>query len=121
MIVRNFYETPGQMVSLHDGDGMGKNVQLYGAQDFDTPLRFINYTELGPGCSIGEHPHGHDEEVYVILSGHGVMTVNGEALAVKPGDVLLNKPYWNHGLANDTADETLCILVFEAQALAAGV
>jgi len=49
---------------------------------------------------LGNTHHGANEEVYVILSGHGTMTVNDESQAVKPGDVILNKPGWQHGLDN---------------------
>jgi mannose-6-phosphate isomerase-like protein (cupin superfamily) len=80
--------------------------------DFDTPLSFINYAELEPGASIGVHRHGENEEVYVVLSGSGVMTVNGERRAVRKGDVILNKPGWEHGLEN-ASEEPLALLVFE--------
>ena len=40
------------------------------------------------------------------------MTANDESRAVKPGDVILNKPGWQHGLEN-SSDEPLKVLVFE--------
>lgn len=85
---------------------------MFGQADFDTPLKFINYVELEPGASIGVHRHGENEEVYVVLAGHGVMTVNGECQAVKTGDIILNKPGWEHGIEN-TAQELLKLFVFE--------
>lgn len=116
MIVRNFLKSSGIRQVAHGGHGEISNVFLYGREDFDTPLRFIIHAEVPPGHSIGEHRHGHDEEVYVILSGHGRMTVNGDEREVEPGDVLLNKPGWSHGLRN-TSDEPLRILVFEVGAV----
>ena len=40
------------------------------------------------------------------------MTVNGASQAVETGDVILNKPGWQHGLEN-TGKEPLKLLVFE--------
>jgi mannose-6-phosphate isomerase-like protein (cupin superfamily) len=64
------------------------------------------------GSSIGVHRHGENEEIYVVLSGKGVMIVNDERQAVRPGDVILNKPGWEHGLEN-TSPTSLNIFVFE--------
>jgi quercetin dioxygenase-like cupin family protein len=47
-----------------------------------------------------------------VLAGHGVMTVNDEQQAVKTGDIILNKPGWQHGLEN-TSSELLKLFVFE--------
>ena len=112
MIVRIFLETPSKIQSIHGGKGQGKNALVFDAADFDTPLKFIRYVEMGPGSSIGHHRHGENEEVFVILTGNGVMTVNSESREVKTGDVILNKPGWAHGLEN-TALEPLKLLVFE--------
>ena len=112
MIVRNFFEVNGEYQSMHDGVGKAKNVRIFSSEDFETNLNFIIYTEIDPGASIGYHTHGENEEVYVILEGSGQMTVNGAARPVKPGDVLVNKMGWSHGLVN-TSVVPLKILVFE--------
>jgi len=112
MIVRNLFEAEAQVKSSHGGKGLVKDVRVFDQQDFETALRFVIYNELEPGSSIGIHQHGQDEEVYVILDGDGLMTVNDETRAVKTGDVIVNKPGWSHGLEN-TSDQPLAILVFE--------
>ncbi len=114
MIVRNFLDTPKQVQSIHAGKGQGKNALVFDAADFETALRFIRYVELKPGASIGNHRHGANEEVFVILSGSGMMTVNGSSQAVRTGDVILNKPSWEHGLEN-TSPASLNLLVFEVE------
>jgi mannose-6-phosphate isomerase-like protein (cupin superfamily) len=113
MIVRNFLEAPGEVQAVHEGQGRAHNARVFDRPDFDTPLKFINYLEMEPGSSIGNHRHGENEEVYVVLSGSGVMITNGERRPVKTGDIILNKPGWEHGLEN-TAQETLKLFVFEA-------
>ena len=111
MIVRNFLDAPGKIQAIHAGKGQGKNARVFDATDFDTPLKFINYVEIEPGSSIGVHRHGENEEVYVVLSGSGVMTVNDERQAVKTGDIILNKPGWQHGLENTfpRGTQTVCV------------
>jgi quercetin dioxygenase-like cupin family protein len=112
MIVRNYLEKPTRGPSPHGGKGHSSSSHLFGSADFDTDLRFINYTELDPGASIGYHEHGENEEVYAVLEGRGRATVNGTAREVSAGDVVLNKPGWSHGLEN-TSSLPLRILVFE--------
>ncbi|MEW5717002.1 MAG: cupin domain-containing protein [Chloroflexota bacterium] len=114
MLIRNLFDAPYELQSIHDGKGRGKNALVFDRADFDTPLKFIRYCELEPGSSIGVHPHGANEEIYIVLSGNGVMTVNDESQAVKPGDVILNKPGWRHGLEN-TSKEPLKLFVFEVE------
>lgn len=113
MIVRNYFQNEGSLHPAHGGQGEVRNVFLFGEGDFESGLRFVIYTEIEPGRSIGYHTHGANEEVYVVLEGGGRMTVNGETRPVQAGDVILNKPGWSHGLENDT-DRPLKILVFEA-------
>ncbi|QHW31683.1 cupin domain-containing protein [Paenibacillus rhizovicinus] len=97
----------------HEGVGTLRHITLYNSSELESKLKFFNYTVLPPGTSIGYHKHAQDEEVYVILEGTGTMTVDGESTPVKKGDVLVNRPWGEHGLVNDSEDD-LCILVFEA-------
>ena len=114
MLIRNLFDAPYELQSIHDGKGRGKNALVFDAADFDTPLKFIRYVEMEPESSIGVHPHGENEEVYLVLSGNGGVTVNDETQSVKPGDVILNKPGWRHGLEN-TSQESLKLFVFEVE------
>lgn len=114
MIIRNYLQAPLKTASSHKGQGEVRSVKLYGEEDYDSKLRFFYYMELPPGTSIGYHTHQEtNEEMYVIIEGRGVMTVNGEEREVQPGDVLLNKPGWSHGLEN-RSDAVLKVLVYEA-------
>jgi quercetin dioxygenase-like cupin family protein len=114
-MIRNFFNIPSSQEISHAGQGLVTNALVYGDVDFSTSLRFVIYSELKPGTSIGYHTHDNKEEVYVFLEGSGTMSINGVAHVVSTGDVILNKPYWSHGLEN-TSDGDLKILVFEVQA-----
>ena len=75
-------------------------------------MRFLYYTVLPSGASFGEHTHGDDNEVYLVLEGSGLYSMNGEAASVEAGDVLINKPFAFHFLKN-TGDSEMRVLVFE--------
>ncbi|SDD32143.1 Cupin domain-containing protein [Paenibacillus sp. UNCCL117] len=120
MIIRNYLQAELGAGSSHRGKGLVHGVRLFDNNDYDSPLRFMYYTEIPPGASIGYHKHGQDEEVYVILEGRGLMTVNGETREVGAGDVILNKPGWSHGLEN-AFDETMRLLIYEAALCPAAV
>jgi gentisate 1,2-dioxygenase len=73
-------------------------------------LRFFHDDVLPPGASVGVHDHEDDEECYYILSGSGVMTLDGERTEVGAGDIAVVFPGGSHGLEN-TSDGDLRFLV----------
>jgi mannose-6-phosphate isomerase-like protein (cupin superfamily) len=76
-------------------------------------LRFIDLSVLAPGADIGRHTHAHDnEELYVVVAGKGLMSLDGEEFEVAPGDVVVNRPGGTHALVN-TGSEDLRIVVIE--------
>src|SRR5262245_7882507 len=62
-----------------------------------------------PGSAIGYHEQKEDE-IYYVLSGRGVMTVDGKSFDVGPGDAVLTRPGSSHGL-KQTGTEDLVILI----------
>jgi mannose-6-phosphate isomerase-like protein (cupin superfamily) len=111
--IRNFLEsTLEDLPNCHDGIGVLKHIQLFTEQDFKSALRFLNYTVLPPGTSIGLHTHGNDEEIYIVIEGSGQMTLDGTIHPVCAGSVILNRPYGEHGLEN-TGNCDMKLLVFE--------
>ena len=113
MNIRNFL-TAGlsELENCHDGIGVLQHASLFEDSDFETNIRFINYTVLPAGTTVGEHKHGNDEELYIILEGSGRMTLDGEAKEVKAGDIVVNKAFGTHSLINNT-NADLKILVLE--------
>lgn len=98
----------------HNGEGLAKVCRPFTSHDFIGPLNFIDYAVLSPGISIGLHKHGNDEEVYFVIQGSGLMTVNGEQCDVKKGDLIINPPFGEHGIINNT-DNDLHLLVIEVK------
>jgi mannose-6-phosphate isomerase-like protein (cupin superfamily) len=91
----------------HGGGG-----QTVGYSFFDkTPgMHFVfRKRALKPGSGIGYHEQ-NDDEVYYVLSGRGVMTLDGKPIDVEPGTAILTRPGSSHGL-KQAGDEDLVILI----------
>lgn len=74
---------------------------------------FIDLTIVPPGADIAPHTHAEDnEEIYVIISVQGEMTLDGECFPVGPGDVVVNRPGGKHGLVC-SGSEDLRMVVME--------
>ena len=112
--VINLTSLPRRDAVAHDGRGVVESARALQADDFDTGLDFVEYVEVPAGSSIGLHRHGDDEELYFILSGRGLMTIEGAEHRVGPGDLILNRRHWAHGLDNDSR-EPIQILVWQVR------
>lgn len=77
-------------------------------------LNFLHDDILKPGVSVGVHRHDTDEEYYYIVSGHGVMTLDGQDHEVGPCDIAAVFPGGSHGLANNS-EEDMRIIVFSVK------
>lgn len=74
---------------------------------------FIDCVVIPPGATIGVHTHERDnEELYIVLSGRGVMTIEDQEHDVFEGDVIVNPPGGAHGLRN-CGDADIRLVVIE--------
>ena len=67
---------------------------------------------LHPGAAIGYHLQKEDE-VYYVISGTGIMQMNGTEFPVKAGDGILTRPGSSHGLKQTGKDDLALIIVYE--------
>lgn len=67
---------------------------------------------LHPGAAIGYHLQKEDE-VYYILSGTGVMQMNGKEFPVAAGDAMLTRPGSSHGLKQTGQDDLVLLITYE--------
>ena len=94
----------------HDGGG-----QTIGYSFFDkTPgMKFVfRKRALHPGAGVGHHEQ-HEDEVYYVLSGRGVMTVDGTAVDMTPGTALLTRPGSTHSLKQVGSDDLVVLISYE--------
>jgi mannose-6-phosphate isomerase-like protein (cupin superfamily) len=84
----------------HDGLGKISFRRLWDHDSFSTRWCFVDHCVVPPGTSVGYHRHEAVQECYVILSGEGMMKVDGEVGKVVPGDCIPNRLGGSHGLVN---------------------
>ena len=68
-----------------------------------------------PGSGIGYHLQKEDE-IYYVLSGRGMMNVDGKEFEVVAGDAVLTRPGSSHGL-KQVGNDDLVILINYQQAV----
>lgn len=92
-------------ITLHDGDG-AIDVQWYFREQTSLPVA-IHRWRIPPGGSEGMHAHPEGdaalEEIYVLLTGTAVMTVDGERIELAPGDAVLARAGTSHDIVNPGA------------------
>jgi mannose-6-phosphate isomerase-like protein (cupin superfamily) len=69
---------------------------------------------LKPGAGIGYHEQ-HEDEVYYVLSGRGVMTLDGTPTDVGPGAAILTRTGSSHGLKQVGAEDLVVVIAFETK------
>jgi mannose-6-phosphate isomerase-like protein (cupin superfamily) len=69
---------------------------------------------LKPGAGIGYHEQ-HEDEVYYILSGRGVMTLDDKPTDVGPGTAILTRTGSSHGLRQVGAEDLVVIITYETK------
>lgn len=73
---------------------------------------FLDMSILPPGASIGLHCHSEDdEEIYIVVSGSGMMRAGESTFQVGPGDVIVNPPGGTHGLENCGTEDLRLVVI----------
>lgn len=67
----------------------------------------LSLTELNPNNNTSGHSHDDADEVYVFLSGHGIIQVDDTPTDVKSGDVVTVPRGTFHKVYNNSATEVL--------------
>ena len=67
---------------------------------------------LKPGSGIGYHEQAEDE-IYYVLSGRGVMTLDGKTYDVGPGTAVLTRTGSSHGLKQTGPDDLVIMINYE--------
>ena len=109
-IVQHDGEIAKQEPGTHDGGG-----QTIGYSFFDkTPgMKFVfRKRALHLGAGVGPHEQ-HEDEVYYVLSGKGVMTVDGTAVDMTPGTAVLTRPGSSHSLKQMGAEDLVVLIAYE--------
>jgi mannose-6-phosphate isomerase-like protein (cupin superfamily) len=67
---------------------------------------------MKPGSAIGYHLQTEDE-IYYILSGKGLMTIDHKSFDVGPGDAILTRIGSSHGLKQVGSEDLVLMINYE--------
>lgn len=105
----------GTVRGLVGGDGQAKWKQVINGMHLPGGWGCVEYVQLPPGSSCGRHLHATREEIYVILDGAAVMTINGDETPVNAGDLITAPLGTIHGIGvPPDAGQAMSMLVVEA-------
>ncbi|AYF97869.1 cupin domain-containing protein [Protaetiibacter intestinalis] len=106
--------------ALYRGEGR-VGIEWYFREASALPTSVMLY-HLEPGTSEGEHLHLEGDpascsvetqhELYLVVSGEVVMTVDGERAVLGPGDAVYVPEGVPHGVANETDAPAELVLLF---------
>ena len=95
------------------------NMDELSAQRANTDLPYLEFMrvesmsgyiyELPAGTVDEQTPHDQDE-IYYVVKGRSDLTVDGETVAIKPGDILYVKKFAQHLFSNITEDLSLLVV-----------
>lgn len=114
-MIKNFIQANKQIQdSSHGGSGKVDLYEIWSGDNFKSNIDFIDRVVIPPGSTVGYHKHDNNEEMYIVLEGQGTMTINGTSTKISKGDMILNPPYNEHGLVNDS-NENIDLLVVQVR------
>ena len=91
--------------AIHGGGGRIGTRHLWRPEDFVSSWTFVDHAVLSAGSSLGCHYHDHLLEAFIVLSGHGWMTIGDDTVEITAGTVTLQRANTAHGLYNPFADD----------------
>ena len=109
-IVQHDAEIAKNEPGTHNGGG-----QTIGYSFFDrTPgMKFVfRKRTLHAGAGVGHHVQNEDE-VYYVLSGEGVMTVDDKPVDMTPGTGVLTRPGSSHSLKQVGSEDLVVLIAYE--------
>lgn len=112
-IVISNTDAPSTMLGLHGGRGTNRWKRFVTGLMLHANWDSFEHNQLDPGSAIGEHVHTRTEEIYFIVSGTALMTLNGVTSEVGPGDLIMTPLGGRHSIENH-GNEVLEFVVVEA-------
>ena len=99
----------------HDGVGHVRAARIVAHGDVAPSCHFIDYVEIPPATTVGDHRHSPaEEEYYLVLGGTGLMALDDDTFEVGAGDLVRNRPGGVHGLRN-TGDDVMRVFIFQLE------
>lgn len=99
---------------MRGGDGTVQITHFVGKDLLLDKGRLFARITLNPGCSIGEHIHEGDSELFVVERGCPTYNDGGVEVQAYPGDVLICPAETAHAIANRTDEpvDLIALIVY---------
>ena len=95
---------------MRGGAGQAIVTEMLSAGDYTGKARLIATIMLEPGCSIGEHVHDNEEEVFYVIEGTASYNDDGKNETLNKGDSCICRAGQKHSIANEAEKGTLIIV-----------
>ena len=92
---------------MRGGTGQAVVTEMLNTGEYFGKARLIATITLEPGCSIGEHVHENEEEVFYIIEGTATYNDNGNTKTLDKGDSCICLAGQKHSIANEAEKGTL--------------
>jgi len=111
-VIEHDADVATQQPGPHDGGGQTIGYSFFSA----VPKLSLVFRKrvLRPGSAIGYHEQTEDE-IYYVLSGRGVMTLDGKNVDVGPGTAVLTRTGSSHGLKPIGTEDLVIIINYPLQ------
>lgn len=87
------------------GEGVCRWKMLMNGMHLEGHWNCVEFVVIEPGASVGEHVHLRTEEIYYIISGRAVVTMDGERIEARPGDLITTPIGSSHAIANHGGED----------------
>jgi mannose-6-phosphate isomerase-like protein (cupin superfamily) len=104
MIARNGELQTELRERMRGGQGTVKLEHWFKPEAFGAKIRLCARMTIEPGGSIGSHTHEAEDELYLVLSGSGLIQERGEWVPIRAGDAILTGKGGSHGVENTGAE-----------------
>ena len=88
-----------------------RNRILMDAGELGSRNMSVTWLEVPEGIDQELHSHEEAEQVYIVVSGNGTMTVAGDKQEISEGDLVLVPPATDHSIANGNSSDLCCVSV----------
>jgi len=93
--------------NMRGGSGSALIVDVLNRDEYHGKARLVAVITLEPGCSIGEHVHENEEEIFYVIEGRAAYDDNGIQTVLEEGDSCICLAGQKHSLANREKSGTL--------------
>lgn len=88
------------------GDKKSIRKEIFKVGDLDTGLLLY-----APGQTTPDHRHSDIDEIFYVVSGYGIVTINNEEVEIKKEDVILSLHGETHGFYNNSTSNLVVLQI----------